>query len=195
MAAGKSTASRRLRELGAFVLDADQAARAAVSPGSPGLGAVAGRFGPGLLRPDGSLDRPALAARVFGDAGELAALNGILHPLIQAALTRGLEEAARRGEAVAVLDVPLLFECGWQAMCDETWLVAAPEALRIARAMARDGMSEAAARARLTAQMPEAEKRALADVVLENDGPVEKLLRQVDAQFARLKEGAYEKGS
>lgn len=190
MGAGKTTASRRLGELGAFVLDADQAARAAVGPGSPGLKAVVARFGPGLLRPDGTLDRPALAARAFGDAGELAALNGILHPLVKAALLRGLGEAARRGAAVAVLDVPLLFECGWQTLCDETWLVAAPEALRLARAAARDGMSPAAAKARLAAQMPEAQKRALADVVLENDGTVAALLAQVDGHYARLRKGA-----
>lgn len=189
MAAGKSTVSRRLAALGAVVADADQAARRVVLPGSPGLEALAVRFGPGILGPAGALNRPALAALAFGDKKALADLNAILHPLIREELEGELALAQSRGAAVAVLDAALLLETGWQAMCDEVWLVTAPEEARIRRAMARDGMSREAAKARMAAQMQEDEKRALADVILENNGSLEEILAQVDAQYGRLRKG------
>lgn len=189
MAAGKSTVSRRLAELGACVIDADQAARQVVLPGTEGLAALAARFGPGILLPGGELDRPALAALAFGNADALTSLNAVLHPRIRAEMEGRMAQARKRGEAVAVLDVPLLLESGWQDMCDEVWLVTAPEEIRLTRAMARDGISREEAKARMAAQMPEEEKRALADVVLENGGSLEELLAQVDARYGRFRKG------
>lgn len=188
MAAGKSTAAARLRELGAVVIDADQASRRVVEKGQPALAALAARFGPGILDGEGKLDRKAMAALAFTDPAALAALNGILHPAIRAEMERELDRAREAGARVAVLDVPLLFECGYDGLCRESWLVTAPLEARLSRAMARDGSTREAALKRMQAQMPEAQKRALADVILENDGPVEGLLGQVDAQYRRIKE-------
>ncbi|MEA5059966.1 Dephospho-CoA kinase [bioreactor metagenome] len=190
MAAGKSTVSHRLAELGAHVIDADLVARQVVLPGTAGLRALVERFGPQILRPDGGLDRPALAALAFGDAKSLAELNAILHPSIRTEMEARLREAKTTGETVAVLDVPLLLESGWQHLCDEVWLVTAPEEIRLARAVARSGISREAAQARMRAQMPEAQKRALADVILENEGSLAELLARVDAQYKRLRKGA-----
>ena len=186
MAAGKSTVSRRLRTLGATVIDADEAARQAVEPGTPGLRELARAFGPGILLPDGGLDRRKMAALAFQDPAALQTMNGILHPLIRQMVSARLEGAKSRGERVAVLDVPLLFESGWQRYCDQTWLVAAPEALRLERAMARSGMGREEALARMAAQMPEAEKIALADVVIHNDGTLDALYEKVDALYQNL---------
>ena len=186
MAAGKSTVSRRLRALGATVIDADEAARQAVEPGTPGLRELARAFGPGILLPDGGLDRRKMAALAFQNPAALQTMNGILHPLIRQMVSARLEGAKSRGERVAVLDVPLLFESGWQRYCDKTWLVAAPEALRLERAMARSGMGREEALARMAAQMPEAEKIALADVVIHNDGTLDALYEKVDALYQNL---------
>ena len=103
-------------------------------------------------------------------------------------MERELDRAREAGARVAVLDVPLLFECGYDRLCRESWLVTAPLEARLSRAMARDGSTREAALKRMQDQMPEAQKRALADVILENDGPVEGLLGQVDAQYRRIKE-------
>ena len=180
MAAGKSTVARHLAKLGAYVADADQAARRVVLPDTAG---------PGILRPDGALDRPALSAIAFGDAAALADLNAITHPRIRAEMEAELSKARARGMQAAVLDAALLLEAGWQDLCDEVWLVTAPEEARLNRAMARDGLSHEAAQARMAAQMPEEEKRALADVILENGGSKEALFAQTEAAYARLEKG------
>lgn len=189
MAAGKSTVARRLGELGAYVADADQAARQVVLPGTAGLQALVARFGPGILGPDEALNRPALGALAFGDEAALADLNALLHPRIRERLEAGLAEARARGTEVAVVDAALLLEAGWQDLCDEVWLVTAPMELRLSRAMARDGLSREAAAARMAAQMAEEEKRVLADVILENGGSQEALLAQAEAQYERLRKG------
>lgn len=189
MAAGKSTVARHLAKLGAYVADADQAARRVVLPDTAGLQALVARFGPGILRPDGALDRPALSAIVFDDAAALADLNAITHPRIRAEMEAELSKARARGMQAAVLDAALLLEAGWQDLCDEVWLVTAPEEARLNRAMTRDGLSHEAAQARMAAQMPEEEKRALADVILENGGSKEALFAQTEAAYARLEKG------
>lgn len=194
MAAGKSTVACHLAKLGAYVADADQAARQVVLPGTAGLQALVARFGPGILLPDGALDRVALSAIAFGDAAALADLNAITHPRIRALLEAELAEARAWGAQAAVLDAALLLEAGWQDLCDEVWLVTAPEEARLNRAMARDGLSREAAQARMAAQMPEEEKRALADVVLENGGSKEALFAQTEAAYARLC-GRFRKGT
>ena len=149
MAAGKSTAAARLRELGAVVIDADQASRRVVEKGRPALAALAARFGPGILDGEGKLDRKAMAALAFTDPAALAALNGILHPAIRAEMERELDRAREAGTQVAVLDVPLLFECGYDGLCRESWLVTAPLEARLSRAMARDGSTREAALKRM----------------------------------------------
>ena len=189
MAAGKSTVARHVAKLGAYVADADQAARQVVLPGTEGLNALVNRFGAGILLPDKTLNRPALAALCFGDEKALTDLNAILHPRIRLQIEAELREALAKGAQAAVVDAALLFEAGWQDLCDEVWLVTAPAQVRIERAMARDGISREAVKARMAAQMPEEEKRALADVILENSGSLEALLSQTEAAYARLGKG------
>ena len=165
---GKSTASAELARLGAVVVDADQLARAVVAPGTPGLTAVVAEFGDGVLAPDGSLDRAALAARVFGDPTALARLGAITHPLV-AEESRRLQAAAP-ADAVVVHDVPLIVENGLADRYDLVVVVGADEDTRVRRLTALRGMSEEDARARIRSQADDAARRAVADVWLDNSG-------------------------
>jgi dephospho-CoA kinase len=180
---GKSTVAARFAELGALVIDADVLAREVVEPGTPGLSAVVSRFGDGVLRPDGSLDRPALAKLVFDDPPALAALNAIVHPLVAARRAELMADAGP--DAVVVSDVPLLVETGMAGDFDAVVVVEAPLSDRLARLAAR-GMAEAEARARIARQASDEERRAVATVLLDNSGSRDELARQVDAAWERL---------
>ncbi|HLM47216.1 MAG TPA: dephospho-CoA kinase [Myxococcaceae bacterium] len=169
IASGKSTVSRMLRELGAHVLDADVIAREVVEPGTPGLQAVAERF-PGVLGPDGRLDRAKLGARVFGDPQERAALNALLHPLIGQQFMLRTQALAEQGVERVLYDAPLLIENRLHLGMDGVVLVWVPREEQKARLMARDGLDEAAADARLAAQLPLDEKRQHATWVVDNSG-------------------------
>jgi dephospho-CoA kinase len=169
IASGKSTVSRMLRELGAHVLDADVIAREVVEPGTPGLKAVAERF-PGVLDPDGRLDRARLGARVFGDPQERAALNALLHPLIGQQFMLRTQALAEQGVERVLYDAPLLIENRLHLGMDGVVLVWVPREVQKARLMARDGLDEAAAEARLAAQLPLDEKRQHATWVVDNSG-------------------------
>lgn len=176
--AGKSEAARRLAAHGAVVVDADQLAREAVAPGTTGLAAVVERFGPGVLAPDGSLDRTALAALVFDDPPARRALERIVHPRVRA---RSAElVAAAPADAVVVHDVPLLVEAGLAATYHLVLVVSAPESTRLARLVSTRGMSPEQAQARIRAQASEEDRRAAADVLLANDGTLAHLHAQVD---------------
>jgi dephospho-CoA kinase len=178
---GKSTVSALLAARGAVVIDADRIAREVVEPGTPGLAAVAEAFGPGVLTPDGSLDRPALAAIVFADPAAREKLDGIVHPLVR---SRAAELAAAAPEdAVVVHDVPLLVETGQAGSYDLVLVVQADPDTRIDR-LVRRGLTEEDARARIAAQASDEQRRAVADVVLENDGTPEDLAEQVDRFWA-----------
>jgi dephospho-CoA kinase len=176
---GKSAVSSRLRERGAVVVDADALAREVVAPGTPGLAAVVGEFGTGLLLPDGSLDRPALGQRVFADPEARRRLEGIVHPLV-GQRTAELITAAPPG-AVVVHDVPLLVEKRMGAAYHLVVIVAAPAGTRVARLVGLRGMAEADARARIGAQADDAARRAAADVWLDNSGDLTSLGDRVDA--------------
>ncbi|WPB81114.1 dephospho-CoA kinase [Archangium violaceum] len=169
IASGKSTVSRMLRELGAQVLDADVIAREVVEPGTPGLQAVAERF-PGVLDADGRLDRAKLGARVFGDAKERAALNAILHPLIGQQFLLRTQELSERGVERVIYDAPLLIENRLHEAMNGVVLVWVPREVQKARLMGRDGLDEAAAEARLAAQLPLDEKRQHATWLVDNSG-------------------------
>ena len=181
IASGKSTVSGMLRELGAQVLDADLLAREVVAPGSPGLAEVAARF-PGVLRSDGTLDRALLGERIFGHPGERAALEAITHPRIRQAFlerTWALQEA---GATEVVYDAALLIENRLHVGMDAVIVVWVPRDLQRARLMARDGLDEPQAEARLAAQLPLDGKRAEATHVVDNSGTLE----QTRAQVARI---------
>jgi len=176
---GKSTVSRMFRERGAEVLDADVIAREVVEPGTPGLAAVAERF-PGVVGPDGRLDRAALGARVFGDAAERAALNALLHPLIGQRFLERTQALADAGVERILYDAPLLIENRLHGAMEGVVLVWVPRELQRARLMRRDGLDEAAAEARLAAQLPLDGKREHATWVVDNSGGLEATQAQVE---------------
>lgn len=179
---GKSTAAARLAERGAHVIDADAIAREVVALGTPGLTQVADAF-PGVLAPDGSLDRPALAARVFGDPEQRALLESITHPLIGTEVARRMEGLPE--DAVVVYDVPLLAETGARDRYDFVVVVEAPLELRLTR-LADRGLPADQARARIATQASDEQRRAVADVVLDNGGDRDALTAEVDAAWARI---------
>ncbi|WP_406287555.1 dephospho-CoA kinase [Embleya sp. NBC_00896] len=185
--AGKSEVARRLAELGAVVIDSDRIAREVVEPGTPGLAAVVAEFGEGILLPDGSLDRPGLGRIVFGSTERLAALNAIVHPLV-GARAAALTEAAGE-DAVLINDVPLLAENNLAKLYDLVVVVDAAEATQLDRLVRLRGMPEADARARMAAQATRAQRLAVADVVIDNDGPLEALEPQLLALWERLTGG------
>jgi dephospho-CoA kinase len=182
---GKSTVGRLLADRGAVVVDADALARDAVAPGTPGFDAVVAHFGSAVLKPDGSLDRPALARVVFADPDERANLEAVVHPVVRLRIAEVL--AAHAGtDDVVVLDSPLLIETGAHADCDVVMVVTAPDDARVDRLVAR-GMDVADVRARIAAQMPLADKAALADVVVDNAGSPEDLAAEVGRLWDRLR--------
>lgn len=174
---GKSTVARRLAERGAVVVDADALAREVVAPGTEGLAEVVAEFGPSVLAADGSLDRAALAQVVFGDDERRRALEAITHPLI--ARRTGELVAAAPDDAVLVHDVPLLVEKGMGAGYDLVVVVDAPVEVRVRRLVGR-GLPEDDARRRIASQATTEQRRAAADVWLDNDGTAEDLLAAVD---------------
>lgn len=182
---GKSTVAARLAQLGAVVIDSDQLAREVVAVGSSGLARVIERFGAGVLAPDGSLDRPRLGRLVFSDPAALADLNAITHPLIRARSEALSSEAAVSGAAAVVHDIPLLVENKLAAGFDRVLVVEAPLELRLRRLAGR-GLDAETARARIAAQATDDQRRAVADIVLDNSGSVAELTAQVDAAWASL---------
>ena len=186
VASGKSEATAAFEALGIVVADADVAARAVVEPGQPALAAVAARFGPGALLPDGTLDRVAMRRRVFADAGARADLEALLHPPIRAWLRAACDAASG---PYAVVAIPLLTEGGGRAAYP--WLarilvVDVPEAVQRARLVRRDGVDGALADRMLAAQATRRQRLAIADDVIVNDGPLEALrdaVRRLDARY------------
>jgi dephospho-CoA kinase len=188
IASGKSTIAARLAEHGAVIVDADRIVRDVQSPGSPVLGELAAAFGDDVIAPDGSLDRGALGARVFGDRAQLDRLNAIVHPAVR-------EESARRfavafaddPDAVVVYDVPLLVE----ARADDPWdlivVADAPAEVRARRLVDLRGLTEDEARARLASQVSDAERRALADVLIDTSGTLDGTRAQADALWERVR--------
>ncbi len=187
IATGKSMVLHLLERKGARIFDADTWGREAVRPGSPGLREVVARFGTEVLREDGSLDRGALATRIFHDPVARHELELILHPKI-AAIGLGELRAARLAEParVVVAEIPLLFEVERDWRLDGTILVYAPPEVQIARQVARDGITEEEARARLAAQLPIEAKRDLADFVIDNSGDRAATEKQVAELYRHL---------
>lgn len=192
---GKSTVAARFTELGAHVIDADVVAREVVGPGTPGLEDIVTRFGSAVLAEDGSLDRAALAALVFGDDEARAALNAITHPRIGERIAERIADHVR-AEAdeprarVVVVDHPLLIETGQAEAFPAVIVVLAPEDLRLQRLVESRGMDREDARARLRAQVDDEARRAAATHVITNDGDLDHLHAQVDAVYGWLRTAA-----
>ena len=189
IASGKSTIARRLAEHGAVIVDADQIVRDVQSPGSPVLARISEAFGAAVIAPDGSLDRAALGAKVFGHAGLLARLNAIVHPAVREESQRRFDAAlADDAEAVVIYDVPLLVE----ARVDDPWdlivVAHAPAAVRRQRLVDLRGMDESAAQDRIDAQVSDDRRLAIADVVIDTSDTLERTLEQTDALWERISE-------
>jgi dephospho-CoA kinase len=186
---GKSTVGRLLAARGIPVVDADQVAREVVEPGRPALREIAARF-PGVLRPDGTLDRRALAARVFADGEERGALERITHPRIAEEVATRMAALASAGQGTAVYEAALIVENGLHRGLDGLIVVTAPAEAQIARLRLRDNMSEEEARARIAAQLSAGEKAKQATVVIENAGSEADLAAQVDRLVERMRREA-----
>ncbi|WP_348787879.1 dephospho-CoA kinase [Leifsonia sp. NPDC080035] len=191
IASGKSTIASRLASHGAVVVDADRIAREVVEPGTPALAEIARAFGDGVIAADGTLDRPALGAIVFGDAEKLRVLNGITHPAVLRESTARFRAAADAdSEAIVVYDVPLLVESANEYPFDLVVVAHADAATRVARLVELRGMDEAEAERRILSQASDDERLAVADVVIDTDGSLEHTLQQVDALWDRLRASA-----
>jgi len=185
LGAGKSTVSRMLEERGAVVLDADAFARDAVAAGTPGFARVVARFGDGIVGLDGELDRAKLAAIVFNDEVSLRDLEAIVHPEVRRMVEEGVSENAGR-DRVVVLVNPLLIEMGTHRDCDVVVVVSTSAQTQLDRVVAR-GMGLEDAEARMANQLPLAERATYADVLLDNDGDIAALERQVDRLWRDLR--------
>ena len=181
---GKSTVARMLQDRGAVVLDADGFARAAVVAGSPGLRSIVARFGRDILTAEGELDRPKLASIVFADPKALADLEAIVHPEVRRMIADGIQENLDV-DRVVVLVNPLLIEMGTHRDCDVVVVVSVSPDTQIARSVAR-GMMEEDVRARIAAQLPLEERARTADVLIDNEGSVADLEREIDVLWRQL---------
>ncbi|HUW03671.1 MAG TPA: dephospho-CoA kinase [Acidimicrobiales bacterium] len=182
--AGKSTVSARLEELGARVIDADRIVRELQQPGMPVFVAMVDHFGPAIVAADGTLDRAAVAAQVFGDDDQLAALNAIVHPAVGEEMARQLVEATESDDVV-VLDIPLLVESGRDDMAALLVVDVDPE-VAVRRLVELRGMPEHDARARMARQASREERVARADRVIDNSGSVDELHARVDEAWQWL---------
>jgi len=180
---GKSTVSSLLAERGAVVVDADAITRELQRPGTPVFAAMAERFGPGIVAADGTLDRPAIADVVFGDAGALADLNAIVHPAVGGEIVRRLADL-QATDCVVVLDVPLLVESANAYPVGGLVVVDVDPEVAVRRLVEHRGMREADVRARMARQADRKERLARADRVVDNSGTPDDLRRQVDEVWA-----------
>src|SRR5712671_3278966 len=190
IASGKSEVARMLADRGATLIDADVLAREAVRPETQALKDIVKRWGKDILKKDGSLDRAALRQIVFADQNELDALNRIVHPGVTRLRDREIARARERGDPIVVCVIPLLFERNIVEEFDAIILVDAPRPLRLERLVATRGLEETEAMNMIASQMPAELKRARADFVIENDGSLDKLERDVDALWSSLQRNA-----
>ncbi|MFJ7753371.1 dephospho-CoA kinase [Peribacillus muralis] len=181
IASGKSSVSLYLQELGFTIIDADLASRAVVEPGEEAYRQVLRVFGKDILLADGTIDRAKLGAIIFHDREKRLLLNGIVHPAVRKWMRLKTEEALAAGKETVFMDIPLLFESKLTYMVEKTLLIYVDERVQLERLMNRNGLSEADALARIHSQMPLADKKALADAVIDNNGELTETKKQVRA--------------
>lgn len=188
IACGKSTVSHQLNEeYGAVILDADAIAYQLAEPGNMLWAAFISRYGKERIgQDDGTLNRSAVAEIVFHNPKEKQWMDETAHPMIRQKLLEELSNCSNMGQQVVVLDVPLLFEVGWETLPTEVWVVYVKEEIQLRRLMERNDISEEMARTRIAAQMSLEEKRKRADVVIDNNGSREETMMQVREAFTRL---------
>ncbi|MBO5245272.1 MAG: dephospho-CoA kinase [Selenomonadales bacterium] len=187
IASGKSTVSRILSECGAPIIDADLIARAVAERGEEGWRGIVAAFGEGVLLEDGQLDRAKVGEMIFRDEKKRALLDSIMHPIILNRIEAELDRLRMKGEAIAILDIPLLLELGWQDRVSAVWLVAVSPEVQKARLMLRNQLTEQQAEARIASQMSIEAKRQYADVIIENDGTLAETERDVKVKWNELK--------
>ncbi len=187
IAVGKSYVCDVFRELGCHVLDADETARDVVAPGTPGLSQIIKEFGEDILLPDGSLDRKKLGAIVFNDPDKRQLLNSIVHPLVIEEQDRWISEReAEHPDGIAMVDAALMIESGGYKRFDRLIVVWCEDDIQLERLMRRDGLDEAAAKARIAAQMPQAEKKRFADHLIDTSAGFDDTRRRVREVYVRL---------
>ncbi|WP_425057678.1 Dephospho-CoA kinase [Sporomusa carbonis] len=179
IASGKSTVSTLLKELGAYIVDADKLSREVTCPGKPAWQDIVARFGRDIIGADGEIDRRRLGQLVFADSQARVDLERITHPRIKDEAKAAIADAKQRGYKVIVLDVPLLIEAGWHNMVDAVWVVYVDENTQVARLMARDNINYDDAMARIKSQLSLKEKLKYATVVLNNNNTIESTKEQV----------------
>lgn len=179
IASGKSTVSTYLAQNGALIVDADLIARQVVAKKSSGLKQIVAKFGEEILTASGELDRKKLGKLVFSNKDLLKALTDITGPLIRAEILREIQAAKKAQVKLVVLDIPLLFETGYQTLCDKVMVVTIPSKLQLERVMKRDNLSAAEARKRIANQLPASKRNELADVLIDNSKSVAETYQQV----------------
>ena len=189
IASGKSTVSRMLTMLGAQVIDADKIARMVVEPGKAAWLEIVAHFGEAILQADQSIDRIQLGNIIFNDAKEKEVLERITHKQIQMEIERQLDECAKKQAEIVVLDVPLLYEVGWDTMVNAVWVVYVNEANQLKRLMQRNHWSADEAKARISSQMCLAEKSEKANLVIDNNGDFDYTREQVLSGWKSLQGG------
>jgi dephospho-CoA kinase len=188
LACGKSFVGEALASYGCYLIRADELGHEVLAPGGEAFDAVRQEFGPGIVSAEGHIDRRKLAARVFSDANALARLNSFVHPAVRRRQERLIAEfAAREPKGIAVVEAAILIETGSHKQFDRLILVTCTVEQQVARALHRDGGTEAEVRARLSRQMPFAEKRKFADFVIDTSGAKEETLRQTRAVYDELR--------
>ncbi len=181
IASGKSTVSTYLSKCGLPVVDADKIARKLAEQGGAIWKAYAERYGSKAINADGTLDRKKLGEIIFSSPMELEWVNSTTHPLIRAVCFEEIADIEKNGSNIVILDIPLLFETGWQKYVDESWLVSIPKEIQLHRIIQRDGLSIQEAEKRIAAQMTLEEKSRLADKIIDNSGSLEALYSLVDS--------------
>jgi len=182
---GKSTLAMCFATHNIPVFDADEISRGALTPASDIFNEAVALFGPDALKPDGTADRAYIASRVFRDPALREALNGLIHPYV---IRKMIDQTETCGEPLAVWDVPLLFESGMDAFCACTVAVLCSEEIRVARTVLRDGIDEEQVRARIKAQLSDAERERLATYTIRNEGTVTAFCREADVLIETLQE-------
>ncbi len=186
IASGKSLAAAIMSEWGAKVIDTDKISREVVEVGQPAYNDIVEAFGSEFLKEDGNIDRRKLASLVFSDEKSRQLLNQITHPRIREQAQNRIEEAMKRGTNIVILEVPLLIEAGFDDLVDQIWLVRANKQRIFQRLRKRDQLTIKAASARLAAQMSSKEQAAYADVIIENNGNIEQLRRQLWKRYQKI---------
>ena len=179
IASGKTTVSARLQELGAYILDADRVGHQVIAPSGPAYPRVIEAFGRDIVAADGTIDRKKLGAKVFADPANLKRLNAISHPLMAARMAEEIASVRNQADGkrppLIVLDAAILLEAGWDRLCDAVWTVEVSPDIALARLIARNGLSEQQARARLDAQMTNGQRAERAQRIIRNSGTIQDL--------------------